>query len=85
MFGAGVLMMILAGSFAVFFSSTLNFGHALGLLLPRTMVSLQGFVTRSVGADLWYMVVYPVLELPCWAPIAALGTLFLLIGFLRRA
>jgi hypothetical protein len=84
MFGASVLMMILAGSFAVFFGVATNFGLALARVMPGTMVSLQGFVTRSGGSDLWYRVVYPVLELPCWAPFLVLGALFVLIGVLRR-
>ncbi|MBR0653595.1 hypothetical protein [Plastoroseomonas arctica] len=84
MFGLAAFLVIAAGAVAFFFGHLTSFGIALTRVLPGMMASSQSFIVRNGGTGLWYNVVLPVMETPCWVPFLALGALFLIIGILRR-
>jgi len=84
MFLVGALMLVFAGAFGFFFGFSTAFGPALARILPGIIASTQNAVIRVAGSGLWYNLINPIMEAPCWAPFASIGALFVLFGVLRR-
>jgi hypothetical protein len=51
---------------------------------PPSLGLLEAGIVRHVSEDFWYDVVFPILELPVWALLGALGLILLAVSFLVR-
>jgi hypothetical protein len=51
---------------------------------PPSLGLLEAGIVRHVSEDFWYDVVFPILELPVWAILGALGLILLAVSFLSR-
>jgi hypothetical protein len=51
---------------------------------PPSLGLLEAGIVRHVSEDFWYDVVFPILELPVWALLGAIGLILLAVSLLVR-
>ncbi len=84
MLNLGRVFLIVAAAMVGVFGHSASFIDALAQFAPGMVHGMPAWFGRMGLTGAWQQIIQPILGLPVWSPFLALGTVFVLVGLLRR-